>query len=124
MKLAFWRKPPKRQYWINGWGPYNSPEQRDQAMEQLREVAHLNHRNLICDMLYAEYRRLNQTERQRSYWVMDAQMLALIRQATTGHASSEMRAILWADETGEPRLLNRPVEIREGVEGIHLEVAG
>jgi hypothetical protein len=38
----FGRKQPKTGYWINGWGPFDTEEERDDWHESLRQLAEHN----------------------------------------------------------------------------------
>lgn len=78
--------------------------------------------DLIHDVIFGEYHKLTQEERGRAHWVMAPGMWAFIRQAEGERLSSWLRQILWLDDAHQVRLLGKPVEEREGAEGIRLVV--
>jgi predicted phage gp36 major capsid-like protein len=72
-------------------------------------------RDLLLTVIYEEYFRIAENQRNQHHWVMDTEMLRMVRRLK---GSDGM--FLWVPLPDVDWLLSLPVEIREGVEGIHL----
>jgi hypothetical protein len=76
-------------------------------------------RDLILRVVYEEYYRIHPSVRQRSHWVMDAEMRRMFNDMRPPRDDS----IVWSPNsplTTVDVLLGLPVEIRDGAEGIRL----
>src|SRR6266567_4064193 len=99
-------------------GPPRRPMHRSGPLPHHRRTeGWMNDLELIAKDLYEEYYRTLPRDRQRSQWVMTQDTWDHLCRLEADHFSPEILQIL-----GEPKwLIGVPVEIREGVEGIHLE---
>ena len=102
MKLVFWRKPQATDETLPVKLPSPDPEQ--------------DHNALLMNVIYAEYARVPPTERPRCQWVMDAGMLQLVLAMWHAYEVSFLPSF----PSAPLLLLGRPVNVRDGVEGIHL----
>lgn len=80
----------------------------------------LSDMQLVCQVIYTEYGLVPAEQRRRSRWVMDPGMLEFVLEALYNPDGSYL-SFKAAARQFRDRLLNLPVELRSGVEGIHLE---
>jgi hypothetical protein len=83
----------------------------------------MNDEKLMADVIYTEYELMPAWQRRSAYWVIAPDMLARLQSLFPPRPGP----LAQPGEPGwgsPPHLLCMPVEIRDGVEGIHLEVAG
>jgi HK97 family phage major capsid protein len=75
--------------------------------------------DLLARVVYEEYYRLSPAERERCRWVMDAEMLRFVRELRDSWSVPLMFPTLSGSSM---ILLGHPVEVRDGIKGVHLEV--
>ena len=78
--------------------------------------------DLILRAVYGEYQRVPASVRQRHRWVMDMEMYRFLRSVKTP-LGIPLWGLWYPNELDrvDNVLLGLPVEVRDGIEGVHLE---